>query len=189
MNNDNNKHLTSISKFLSLVLRHQPQKIGLQPDSAGWVRIDELQARAAAHGKTISRALLQQVVESNDKQRFAISENGLSIRANQGHSIAVDLALAPAAPPARLLHGTASRFLEAILQQGLDKRQRHHVHLTTDEAIARSVGQRYGTVVLLAIDAASMHKDGHVFYESENHVWLTDHVPPRYLSILKPTDA
>lgn len=184
-NHGNNKHLTSISKFLSLVLRHQPQKIGLQLDGAGWVGIDELQTRAAAHGKTISRALLQQVVASNDKQRFAISEDGLRIRANQGHTIAIDLGLTPAVPPARLLHGTASRFLDAILQQGLDKRQRHHVHLTTREDIARSVGQRYGKVVMLAIDAEAMQRDGHVFYESENHVWLTEHVPPRYLTIIE----
>lgn len=182
---NDNKQLTSISKFLSLVLRHQPQTIGLQLDSAGWASIDELQARAAEHGKPISRALLQQVVDSNDKQRFAISADGQRIRANQGHSFGVDLGLVPAVPPARLLHGTASRFLDAILKQGLDKRQRHHVHMTTDTVIARAVGQRYGTAVLLAIDAETMQRDGHVFYESANHVWLTEHVPPRYLSVVR----
>lgn len=175
--------LTSTSKFLSLVLRHQPQSIGLVLDEAGWVPVDDLIEKANAAGKRLDRTLLQRVVETSDKQRFALSADGLRIRANQGHSIDVALGLAPAAPPPRLYHGTASRFLPSILANGLDRRQRHHVHLTEDLAIAADVGRRYGELVLLEIDAGRMAADGHVFWRSENAVWLTEAVPPAYLQV------
>jgi putative RNA 2'-phosphotransferase len=173
--------LTSISKFLSLVLRHEPDRIGLTVDPAGWASVDELLRKAGAAGKCITRELLQQVVDTSDKKRFALSEDGIRIRANQGHSIAVELGLVPTAPPDVLYHGTATRFLESILRSGLDKRARHHVHLTADLDVARKVGQRYGTVVLLDVDAKRMRSDGHAFFRSDNGVWLTDAVPARYL--------
>ncbi len=178
----NPSELKSLSKFLSLILRHEPEHIGLALDDAGWAGIDSLLEKAAASGRPMAREQLEAVVETSDKKRFAISEDGLRIRANQGHSIDVDLGLRPAAPPEVLYHGTATRFLESILATGLDKRQRHHVHLTNDPATARSVGQRYGVVVVPTVDAARMHAEGHTFFRSENGVWLTDVVPARYLS-------
>jgi putative RNA 2'-phosphotransferase len=180
MNNDNDK-VKSISKFLSLVLRHEPQSIGLVLDETGWARVDDLLARANAKGKRLDRALLQHVVDTNDKRRFALSDDGTRIRANQGHSIEVALGLPVVTPPDVLYHGTATRFLDSILATGLDKRQRHHVHLTDSLTTASAVGQRYGKLVLLAVDAGRMCADGHVFHRSDNGVWLTDAVPPQYL--------
>ena len=177
--------LRATSKFMSFVLRHQPDAIGLQLDSAGWARIDDLLARMAAAGKRISRELLQEVVDTNDKQRFAISEDRLRIRASQGHSIDVELGLAPAEPPEVLYHGTATRFRAAIFRDGLKRQRRHHVHLSESVETARAVGSRYGVVVLLQVDARRMRGDGHVFYRSDNNVWLTDEVPVAYLSELK----
>lgn len=176
--------LKSISKFLSFVLRHEPQSIGLQLDEGGWASVDDLLVKAAAAGKRLDRQKLQRVVDTSDKKRFALSEDGRRIRANQGHSIDVTLGLQAVLPPGLLYHGTASRFLDAILVTGLDKRERHHVHLTEDLNIARSVGQRYGKVVLLEIDAGRMHDDGHLFFRSDNAVWLTDVVPPAYIKVL-----
>lgn len=185
----NHDKLTSISKFISLVLRHQPEHIGLTLDSAGWADVSELLAKAAAAGRPIRPEVLREVVETNDKQRFAFSEDGRRIRANQGHSIDVELGLPPLEPPPQLYHGTATRFLDAILRDGLHKRARHHVHLSAELATATAVGQRHGRVVVLVVDAAGMRRQGHDFYRSANGVWLTDHVPPRYLSRLEPTDA
>jgi putative RNA 2'-phosphotransferase len=178
-NNDN--MVKSISKFLSFVLRHEPQSIGLVLDEAGWARLDELLAKANASGKRLDRALLQHVIDTNDKQRFALSDDGTRIRANQGHSIEVTLGLPAVTPPDVLYHGTATRFLDSILATGLDKRNRHHVHLTESLATATAVGKRYGKLVLLAVDAQRMSADGHVFHQSDNGVWLTDAVPTRYL--------
>lgn len=176
--------LIAMSKFLSLVLRHEPQKIGLQLDDAGWVVTQELLRCLAAAGRPTTLELLTQVVETSDKQRFAFSTDGARIRANQGHSVEVDLGLTPTTPPERLFHGTASRFLDAILREGLTRRARHHVHLTASLDIASAVGQRYGQLVMLSIDAKRMHADGHFFYCSENGVWLTDAVPPTYLTVM-----
>jgi putative RNA 2'-phosphotransferase len=180
-----NKELVSISKFLSLVLRHKPQTIGLELDASGWASVDELLAKAAAARQTLSRALLEEVVLSSDKKRFALSDDGQKIRANQGHSIEVELGLQATQPPPVLYHGTASRFLPSILENGLDKRQRHHVHLTESIAIASAVGQRYGTLVMLKVDARRMAADGLLFFRSANDVWLTDSVPVTYLATSK----
>ncbi len=176
--------LTSISKFLSLVLRHEPQAIGLSLDSAGWADVNELLSKAALHKRPLSRELLQTVVETSDKQRFALSADGTRIRANQGHSIDVELDLVTAVPPAVLYHGTAKRFLDSILTQGLTKRQRHHVHMTEDQAVGIVVGSRYGNPVLLSIDAQRMAEDGLIFFLAANGVWLTDQVPSSYVSVL-----
>lgn len=174
----------STSKFLSLVLRHDPQSIGLVLDHAGWARVDELLARLAVAGTQIDRALLEHLVHTNEKRRFAFSEDGQRIRANQGHSIDVSLGLRPLPPPDVLYHGTATRSVPAILAGGLDKRARHHVHLTEDIAVASAVGRRYGQLALLQVDAARMHAEGHLFFRAENAVWLTESVPSVYLNVL-----
>ncbi|KAB8185238.1 RNA 2'-phosphotransferase [Lysobacter maris] len=179
--------LIRTSKFLSLVLRHEPGKIGLQLDPQGWADIDELLRCMRPHHR-IDRALLQRVVEGNNKQRFAISDDGLRIRTNQGHSITVDLALAPCEPPAQLFHGTATRFLDSIREQGLLRGARHHVHLSADRDTATAVGRRHGKVVVLSVDAGRMHAECHRFHRSDNGVWLTETVPPGFLGNL-PDDA
>ncbi|MCL4205496.1 MAG: RNA 2'-phosphotransferase [Pirellulaceae bacterium] len=169
------------SKFLSLVLRHRPDAIGITLDAEGWVSVEVLLAACAQHGRTISREQLDAVVRTNDKQRFAFSADGSRIRANQGHSLPVDLGLAPVEPPELLYHGTVSRFLESIRRDGLTKGKRHHVHLSPDIQTATKVGQRRGRPVVLVIEAGRMFREGHTFYRSENGVWLTDAVPPDYL--------
>jgi putative RNA 2'-phosphotransferase len=175
------KRHTKISKFLSYVLRHRPDEIGLVLDSAGWIAIDRLLAACAAHGTEVSRADLEYVVEHNDKRRFAISDDGQRIRASQGHSTDVALGYEPRVPPELLYHGTATRHLPGIRAHGLVKGKRHHVHLSGDNATARSVGQRHGLVVVLEVRAGEMARAGFTFYVSENGVWLTEAVPYRYL--------
>jgi putative RNA 2'-phosphotransferase len=174
--------LVKTSKFLSLVLRHRPERIGLSLDAEGWAKVSELLHLMTAAGHPITRDILVEVVAGNDKRRFAFSEDGSRIRASQGHSIGVDLALPPAVPPERLFHGTAFRFLESILEHGLLRGSRNHVHLSLDEETATRVGQRHGKPVVLKVAAGDMQRDGHVFFVSENGVWLTEHVPGKYLS-------
>jgi len=175
--------LTAVSKFLSLVLRHEPQRIGIELDAAGWTPVDALLRKASAAGRPLTRDLLDEVVASSDKQRFAFSPDGLRIRANQGHSVEVELDLPAVRPPDMLFHGTASRFLPAILREGLDRRSRHHVHLTQNRQTAVSVGQRYGEAVVLSIDAKAMFAQGHEFRCSANGVWLTDGVPVAFIRV------
>lgn len=175
----NHKH---ISKFLSLVLRHRPEQIGLQLDANGWADVDELIERLNAHDTPLDFELLEEIVVTNDKQRFAFNADLTKIRASQGHSIAVDLALQPVQPPGKLYHGTVATFIDAIKVNGLQKMSRQHVHLSSDEATAIKVGSRRGKPVILTIDAAGMHADGFLFYLSENGVWLTDQVPVAYIS-------
>jgi len=178
------KRRVQVSKFLSLVLRHRPDKIGLTLDEAGWVPTAELLQACNRQGFTLSLAELQAVVANNDKARFSLSSDGALIRANQGHSIPVNLGYEPAEPPEYLFHGTAVRFLPAIQEQGLVKGHRHHVHLSPDVAVARQVGQRRGREVVLRVRSGAMHRDGHVFYLSENGVWLVDAVPSQYLAVV-----
>ncbi|CAA22225.1 MULTISPECIES: RNA 2'-phosphotransferase [Streptomyces] len=173
-----------VSKYLSKHLRHQPERIGLTPDEGGWVEIDALVAAAAAHGFPFTRQELDHVVATNDKRRFAVE--GTRIRASQGHSIAVDLRLPVATPPPYLYHGTVARHLEAIRAEGLRPMNRHDVHLSPDRETATRVGARRGRPVVLPVDAATMHRDGHVFHVSANGVWLTQHVPSRYLRFPAP---
>lgn len=170
-----------ISKFLSLVLRHKPEEIGITLDAAGWVPVAELLNACHTRGFSIRREELEEVVSSNDKQRFAFSEDGLLIRASQGHSVAVQLEYQPLVPPPTLYHGTATRFVDSIKEQGLVKGKRHHVHLSSDEATAVKVGARHGKAVVLLIESLHMHKDGFLFYQSENGVWLTQQVPAAYI--------
>jgi putative RNA 2'-phosphotransferase len=170
-----------ISKFLSLVLRHRPEKVGLELDESGWVSVERLIEASRAHGVEFTLEELQNVVASNDKKRFSLSDDGLWIRANQGHSIKVELGYAPTVPPEILYHGTAERFLASIKQQGLIKGRRHHVHLSSEVETATKVGQRHGRPVVLRVEAGLMHRDGFVFYLSANGVWLAEFVPVRYL--------
>ena len=173
---------TEVSKLLSYILRHMPQSIGLKLDNEGWANIGELINCANQSGKMVSHELIQQVVESSDKKRFSISTDGLSIRAAQGHSTeSVSITYAEKIPPALLYHGTATRFLESIEQQGLLAGQRQHVHLSEDMQTAIAVGQRYGKPVVLTIDVLQMHQQGFKFYQSDNGVWLTEKVPTEFI--------
>ncbi|MGK5047185.1 RNA 2'-phosphotransferase [Janthinobacterium sp. GB4P2] len=174
--------LVNTSKFLSLILRHAPEKIGLVLDAQGWVDIGQLLAQAAQHGRHLSREQLDDVVARDSKTRYAISDDGLRIRANQGHSLAaVDIALPPATPPAMLYHGTASRFVEAIRTAGLLPGSRKHVHLSANRETAVAVGARHGKPVVLTVEAAAMQAQGQVFYVSANGVWLADAVPVGFI--------
>ena len=175
------------SKYLSFILRHQPDSIGLELSDEGWANIDELITRTKKF--KLTKESIQTIVDTNDKKRFLISDDGQRIKANQGHSVKVSLELEVVTPPDFLLHGTAERFIESIFEQGLTKQLRHHVHLSETRKTAMSVGSRYGKPVLLKVDAKKMHEDGFEFLKTENDVWLVDHVPVRYLTgeiLLRP---
>lgn len=173
--------LVPTSRFLSKVLRHAPESVGLRLDEAGWVDVDALLAAAARAGRTLDRATLDRVVGENDKQRFALSPDGRRIRASQGHSVNVRLGLVPQTPPEVLYHGTADRNRQSIRDGGLRPGRRTHVHLSADEETAVAVGRRHGRPVVLRVLAGRMHAAGHAFYRSDNGVWLTDAVPPEHL--------
>ncbi|MGH6815504.1 MAG: RNA 2'-phosphotransferase [Hyphomicrobiaceae bacterium] len=173
--------LTKTSKFLSLVLRHRPDRIGLALDVNGWVSVADLIEQARVHGVRLDRELIRRVVATNDKKRFALSADGTKIRANQGHSIDIDLGLEPCQPPEFLFHGTADRALDNIRKHGLRPGKRRHVHLTGDAATARAVGARHGRPLVLRIRAGAMCKDGRDFYMSDNGVWLTAQVPVAFI--------
>ena len=175
------RDLTQSSKFLSLILRHEPAKFGVVLDEAGWTDVAALLEACRRHGRAIDPALLEQIVATNDKKRFSFDETGTRIRANQGHSVEVELGYEPASPPALLYHGTATRFLEAIRAEGLKKMARHHVHLSADELTAVKVGQRHGKPAVLLVDAMAMTTAGFSFFLSTNGVWLVDHVPARFI--------
>jgi putative RNA 2'-phosphotransferase len=177
------KRLIRVSKYLSKHLRHEPEQLGLVLQPGGWVGVDELLTAAADNGFPISEEELIEVVESSDKQRFALDATGTLIRANQGHSTSVDLLLSPIEPPPTLFHGTAAHLIDLIRQDGLKKMARHHVHLSIDVPTAKKVGSRHGKPVVFEIDAARMHAEGHTFFVSANGVWLTDAVPAQYLKL------
>jgi putative RNA 2'-phosphotransferase len=174
---------TETSKFLSYVLRHEPQAIGLTLDREGWANIDALIAAAAQHGRQLDWELIEHVVETSEKKRFAISPDGERIRAVQGHSTdSVSISFDERVPPEVLYHGTASRFLDSIQAKGLVPGSRHYVHLSEQVETAISVGTRYGKPVVLEIAAGKMHSQGHKFYRAENGVWLAEGVPAAMLS-------
>lgn len=177
------KRKTKISKFLSLVLRHKPEEIGLTLENGGWVRIEKLLAASAANGNGFTLEELHETVETSDKKRFAFDETETKIRANQGHSAAVGIEFEEREPPAALYHGTAERNLEAIFDGGLKKMARHHVHLSADTETARAVGIRYGKPVILRVDTQKMRGAGIKFYVSANGVWLVDAVPAEFLEV------
>ena len=171
------------SKTLSLLLRHDPARFGVSLDPSGWIEVSVLLAALADHGVPVTHEQLTRVVQTSDKQRFAFDESGSRIRANQGHSVPVDLGLTPTKPPDTLFHGTPTRNLDSISQQGLMPGQRHAVHLSRDIDTARTVGARRGAHVVVVVDAAAMHADGHEFTVSANGVWLVASVPARYLTV------
>ncbi|CDM91709.1 RNA 2'-phosphotransferase [Xenorhabdus bovienii] len=174
---------TKISKFLSYVLRHQPESIGLTLDNEGWADIGVLIKCAEKHGKHLNHALIATIVETNDKKRFAISDDQKRIRAVQGHSSQkVNISYQAQVPPVVLYHGTATRFLDSIFQQGLVAGSRHYVHLSADEATAIKVGQRHGKPGILKINAQLIHEQGFKFHQADNGVWLTKSVPVKYIS-------
>jgi putative RNA 2'-phosphotransferase len=177
------------SKFLSLVLRHDPARIGIVLDDAGWTEVAALLAAAAAHGVTITPDELVELVATSDKQRFALSEDGTRIRANQGHSVHVDLQLPQATPPELLFHGTVPAALASIREVGLVRGARHHVHLSADVETASRVGKRRGRPVILTIRAGAMAAAGHAFYRSANGVWLVDAVPPEFIEARRSDHA
>jgi putative RNA 2'-phosphotransferase len=173
---------TELSKFLSYVLRHAPESIGVVLDAQGWTGVDELIAKATASGRRIDRPGLERVVLESDKKRFTLSDDGQRIRAAQGHSVEVSLGKPATVPPTILYHGTATRFLASIRDTGLRPGSRQQVHLSKDEGTALKVGERHGKPVVLKVAAGQMSADGHKFYVADNGVWLTDHVPAQYLS-------
>ena len=176
------KRLITVSKYLAKYLRHAPHELGLTLQPGGWVPVDDLLAAADGHGFPITYDELVECVETNDKRRFAFDGTGDLIRANQGHSVEVDLQLEEREPPEVLYHGTVERFLPSILEKGLDKGKRHHVHLSKDVETARKVGARRGRPSSSTVAAGRMHREGHTFFVSANGVWLTDAVPPGYLA-------
>lgn len=171
-----------LSRFLSLVLRHRPERIGVRLDARGWAEVDELVVRSRAAGVPLTRARLLAVVDRDDKQRFSLTPDSRRVRANQGHSLPVDLELLPREPPEELFHGTARRSLPDIRRDGLTGRGRNHVHLSGDPGTATTVGRRHGDPVVLTVAAGAMHRQGHELFQSENGVWLTATVPPRFLA-------
>ncbi len=175
------RQLVRMSKYLSKHLRHQPERLGLTLAPGGWVAVAELLAACARSGFPISRAELDEIVARNNKQRFSFDETGERVRANQGHSVPVDLQLEPQTPPDVLYHGTGAGAVAAIEREGLRKMRRHHVHLSADIPTAIRVGQRHGLPVVFTVDAAAMSAAGALFYRSENGVWLVESVPPQYL--------
>ena len=174
-------HPKSTSKFLSLILRHHPEAIGLRLDAEGWANIEDLVRLAAAHGRSVSRGLIAEVVRTSEKQRFALKDDGNYIRANQGHSVEVNLNIPASEPPDVLFHGTAAHYILSIRSQGLRPGTRQHVHLSEARSTAIEVGKRHGEPLVLGVAALAMKKDGYHFFRAENGVWLTRGVPTQYL--------
>ena len=180
MVNKMDKKYVTLSKFLSLVLRHKPETIGLKLDKDGWTSVDDLLA-ACQKKQAITKDELRFVVANNDKKRFEFNSDETRIRASQGHSVPVDLGYKAQRPPAKLYHGTAEQFIDAILEKGIEKRRRHDVHLSTSLETASNVGKRHGKLVQLEINSGAMYADGHEFRLSTNGVWLTEFVPVKYI--------
>ncbi|MBD8083028.1 RNA 2'-phosphotransferase [Chryseobacterium caseinilyticum] len=178
----NEQHKKKTSKFLSYVLRHHPELIGLHLDENGWANVEEFIVKSTngSHGFTFEE--LSDIVETNDKKRFVFNEDHTRIRANQGHSVGIDLNLKPQLPAEFLYHGTAQSNVNSILENGIEKRSRQHVHLSLDRETATKVGMRHGKPVILTIKTKEMSEDGIPFYLSENGVWLTDFVDVKYIS-------
>jgi putative RNA 2'-phosphotransferase len=179
------KENINTSKFLSLVLRHKPEEIGLELDENGWANTEELIEKCNRKGQKLNVELLEAIVATNEKKRFALNEDKSKIRANQGHSIEVDLNLIEVIPPEELYHGTVKNGIDEILIHGLKKMNRQHVHLSKDVETAKIVGARRGKPIILKIDSKKMHEDNYKFYVSENGVWLSDFVPSQYIRKLK----
>jgi len=181
MNINKNKNKKD-SKYLSYILRHSPQTIELNIDEHGWADIEELIQKTKRYkNRHLTLEMIQEIVEMDDKKRYILSDDGKKIRACQGHSINIDLQLTEKAPPLILYHGTARRFLDSIMKEGLKPQNRQYVHLSMEEETALSVGKRHGQPVVLKIMAYNMYEAGYKFFLSENNVWLTAFVPVNYL--------
>ena len=178
----NEKEIKGVSKFLSLLLRHKPEIIGLALNEEGWADVNELIEKWNGYTK-LDRPLLEAVVSANDKKRFSFNSSGTMIRANQGHSIQVELGLQTQVPPDQLYHGTVDKFLPAIQAEGLNKMSRQHVHLSVDADTAVKVGSMKGKPVVLVIQSKEMHEAGFKFFLSDNGVWLTEAVPADYIKV------
>lgn len=179
------KEIRKQSKFLSLVLRHQPEAIGIELDESGWIGTETLLSAMARNGNQFSRETLELVVRTNDKQRFSFNDDGTRIRANQGHSLKIELGYQAAVPPEILYHGTPQQFVDVIAREGLNKMKRHHVHLHANQETGLTVGRRRGKPVLLEVRAHEMHLANFEFFVTPNDVWLTDHVPVQYIDFPK----
>lgn len=175
------KQITHISKFLSLVLRHQPETIGIQLDQSGWTDIAELIEKSNNYGVKFDREILNHIVATNSKKRFAFNDTLDKIRASQGHSVEIELGYINQKPPEILFHGTGEKSVQSILATGLERRNRQHVHLSSDFNTAIKVGQRHGKPFVFKVLAEQMYYDNFQFYISDNGVWLTEHVPIKYL--------
>lgn len=173
--------MQNISKFLSFVLRHRPQEINLILDANGWANVEELIQKSADKGTIFSKNELEIIVETNEKKRFTFNDDKTKIRANQGHSIEIDLALTPVSPPIHLYHGTAEKNLETILKKGILKMNRQHVHLSLEKETALQVGSRHGKPKILTVLSGQMNNDGLLFFQSKNGVWLTEFVDSKYI--------
>lgn len=170
-----------LGKFLSLILRHKPETIGITLDKNGWIDVKELIEKIKLSGRYIDMEILERIVRENNKKRYRFSDDKSKIRASQGHTIEVELNLREIIPQEILYHGTAIRFLESIREKGIIKGKRQYVHLSKDIETARSVGKRHGEVVILPVDIDGLKKIRHKFYLSENNVWLTDDIPSKYI--------
>jgi putative RNA 2'-phosphotransferase len=180
----NEKENTRISKFLSMVLRHKPETIGLSPDKNGWVDATSLIEKMNEHGFNVTAEIIEHIVATNNKKRFMLDETKTMIRASQGHSIEIDLGLQEKEPPEYLYHGTGEKSVGSILANGLERRNRQHVHLSSDIQTATVVGKRHGNPKVFIIAAKTMKAEGFSFYLSDNNVWLVDKVPASYLTLL-----
>lgn len=171
-----------LSKFISLILRHKPETIGIELDEHGWANVEDLIHGINKSGNKINMDILEEIVCSDEKQRYSFNEDKTLIRANQGHSISVDVELEEKIPPDVLYHGTADRFLESIKADGLKPMSRLYVHLSNNINTATNVGRRHGKTVVLSIDSKAMYNNGAKFYLSKNGVWLTKFVEPQYIN-------
>lgn len=167
-----------------MILRHKLETIDLKLDENGWASVRELFEKSAKSGNVFTRAEFETIVETNDKKRFIFDAGGEKLRANQGRSIKVEIGFEEKIPPETLYHGTAEKNVKAILQNGLQKMRRHHVHLSADTETAQTVGKRYGKPVIFKVDTSKMLKANFAFFVSANGVWLVDSVPPEFLEIL-----
>lgn len=173
----------NLSKYVSYILRHNPDEIGIVLDAQGWTSVSDFINKSQSK-QIFNLEDLNQVVKNNNKKRFEFSEDGQKIRAQQGHSVEVDLKLPNVEPPKELYHGTATRFLESIRKEGLKPMSRHDVHLSFNKVTAEKVGERHGKVIVLIIDTEKMHKDGFQFQCTSNNVWLTKLIPTQYIKNL-----
>lgn len=177
--------LDKMGRFISFILRHHPETIGISLDEYGWANVDELLSGINNSGRTVDMELLEEIVRTDQKQRYSFNEDKTLIRANQGHSISVDVELEEMQPPQVLYHGTASRFLDAIMQEGLKPMSRLYVHLSKDIETAKVVGARHGAPIILKINTSQMQEDGMKFYLSKNGIWLTKNIPTKYIELMQ----